>query len=188
MTDVVSKILSVFENRGDEKYADEVVSQQEHALQCASFAIAEHASNEMVAAALLHDVGHILGDQDLPRDCEIDLNDDHEEVGYAFLQAHFVKQVTEPIRMHVAAKRYLITTNPDYTKELSPTSFKSFLDQGGNLSEDELRKFESESFFEEAIQLRIWDDKAKMLENPKIKVQDFAEQLNSALLKNADEI
>jgi predicted HD phosphohydrolase len=188
MTDVVARILSVFDKRGGEKYADEVVTQQEHALQCASFAVAEHASSQLVAAALLHDIGHILGDQDLPMDCKIDLDDDHERVGYAFLQSHFVEHVSEPIRLHVAAKRYLITTNPDYAKELSPTSFKSFLDQGGNMSEDELRAFESESFFDEAIQLRIWDDKAKMLENPKIDVQDFIEQLESSLLENADTV
>ncbi len=162
MNAVVSKILSVFDQRGHEKYADEPVTQLEHALQCADLASrSPEASDTLIVSALLHDIGHILGQQDLPQEIDLNLDDRHEEIGHAFLRQHFVAAVSEPVRLHVAAKRYLCTVDPEYRKKLSPTSFKSFLDQGGEMSNAERKTFEAEPFFGDAVLLRQWDDGAK---------------------------
>ena len=98
-----------------------------------------------------------------------------------------MEQVSEPVRLHVAAKRYLCTTKPQYIDDLTQTSYKSFVDQGGKMSQQELNEFESEPFFKDAIRLRIWDDKGKMLEKPAVSVEDFLPQLNSVLRANADQ-
>ena len=182
MNAVVSKILSVFENRGSEKYADEEVTQLEHALQCACLASGSATtSDSLVAAALLHDIGHILGHSDLPSEINSDLDDRHEQIGYAFLRQHFIDAVSEPVRLHVAAKRYLCTVDPDYRRKLSPTSLKSFQDQGGEMSAGELDEFEAEEFFEAALCLRRWDDSAKQLESPEVRAEDFLPQIESTL-------
>ncbi len=180
---ILNKIVEVFNCRGGEKYADEHVTQLQHALQCAEFAAKEDGSETMVAAALLHDIGHIVGKQDLPASCDQDLNDDHEALGYEFLYVHFGDEVAEPVRLHVAAKRYLCTTEPRYIDTLSPTSHKSYLDQGGEMSDEELREFESNEFFEAAVRLRKWDDAAKDPENIDLEIEQFLPQCRSVLEK-----
>ncbi|QEG24034.1 HD domain-containing protein [Mariniblastus fucicola] len=182
MNKLVEQILNIFDRRGNEKYADEDVTQKEHALQCASFAISEGESDSMIVAALLHDIGHILGDDDLPANCSEDLDDGHEEVGHSFLKSHFIDAVIEPVRLHVAAKRYLSTTDPQYKDKLSPTSLKSLADQGGDMSEEELAEFRENPFFDDAIRLRFWDDEAKKLEMPQVEVSDFAKKIEAVLL------
>ena len=84
MDAIINKIVSVFDNRGNEIYADEEVTQLQHALQCAEFAKNNNESDTMIVAALLHDIGHIISPTDLPPDCDHDLDDDHESVGYDF--------------------------------------------------------------------------------------------------------
>jgi phosphonate degradation associated HDIG domain protein len=158
---VINHILNAFRQRGDEKYADEGVSQAQHALQTAMLARSHQAPDSLVVAALLHDLGHILSDQDLPESCHENLDDKHEELGFAFLTQHFDAEITDPIRMHVAAKRYLCTIEPDYRQRLSPTSLKSYFDQGGEMNVAEKLAFESEPHFSAAVRLRRWDDLAK---------------------------
>lgn len=170
MHEIVSRIQQTFSQRGGEKYADEGVTQLQHALQCAALARQEQASSAQVVAALLHDIGHILGNRDLPPNTAADLDDHHERVGHAFLRNHFGEVVADPVRLHVAAKRYLCTKDPSYQTHLSPTSYKSFLDQGGLMNPEEVAAFEREPFFEQAVQLRRWDDTGK---DPVAQVPDI---------------
>lgn len=181
MSDPIGRIWEVFETRGNEKYADEDVTQQQHALQCALMAIEEGEPDELVVAALLHDIGHILGNEDLPTDCTKQLDDAHEDRGFEFLKAHFSDAVSEPVRLHVAAKRYLVTVDPDYRNKLTPTSLKSFHDQGGEMNTDEVKEFESNPHFEAAVRLRRWDDQAKKTDFAYVNVKDFAKKLENAL-------
>ncbi len=181
MSQPIERILEVFAARGDETYADEDVTQKEHALQCAVLAMEAGESDELIVAALLHDIGHILGEQDLPADCSKDLDDAHEDRGYEFLKAHFTESVSEPVRLHVAAKRYLVTVDPEYRDKLSPTSLKSFEDQGGEMNTDEVRAFESNPHFQAAVRLRKWDDQAKQTDFPPIEVKQFTDKLEHAL-------
>lgn len=158
---VLSQIEQVFNQRGGESYADEPVNQLEHALQTANLARENQASDTLVCAALLHDLGHILHNDQLPATTGENLHDQHEERGYQFLKSHFSPAVAGPVRLHVAAKRYLCSTQPGYLSALSPTSLKSFYDQGGQMGNQEIDEFERDPYFRDAVLLRRWDDRAK---------------------------
>lgn len=159
---IIDEILLAFDSKGHERYAKEDVTQLEHALQTAALAQAQHASPTLVCAALLHDLGHILGGAQMPEKITEDLHDQHEEKAYHFLLHHFGDEVAEPVKLHVPAKRYLCTTAPDYEQHLSPTSLKSYYDQGGRMTPQELKNFESNPYYRDALQLRRWDDEAKV--------------------------
>jgi phosphonate degradation associated HDIG domain protein len=158
---VISKIVNAFEQRGSGRYGKESVTQLQHALQSGQLAEDSGADNRLITAALLHDIGHILGDHAMSTDCELNLDDKHEAIGYHFLRQHFGNAVADPVRLHVVAKRYLCTMNTEYEGKLSPTSLKSYQDQGGTMSADEVEQFEAEPYFREALRLRHWDDTAK---------------------------
>jgi phosphonate degradation associated HDIG domain protein len=181
-TDAIERIVSVFEQRGHEKYADEEVTQLQHALQCAGLARQAAAGSHQVAAALLHDIGHILGDDDLPADCGSDLDDHHETVAQGFLGQYFDESVCAPVRLHVAAKRYLCAIESGYEEQLSPTSLKSLQDQGGRMTEQEKLQFESEPFFREAVTLRRWDDLAKDKDAAEARISDFLTELKASMV------
>ncbi len=174
------KILRIFEQRGGERYGSEGVSQLEHALQCAQLAVQEQAPARLVAAALLHDLGHLLDTGDLPHDVAANLDDHHETKAAEFLRSEFGEAVSEPIRLHVVAKRYLCTIQPEYAGQLSPTSYKSFLDQGGKMSRSELEAFEAEPYRTEALLLRRWDDLGKQVAHVTPPIEHFLPHLAEA--------
>jgi [1-hydroxy-2-(trimethylamino)ethyl]phosphonate dioxygenase len=158
---VADEILEVFEKRGAGAYFGEPVSQMEHALQAAHFAEKENAPAHLVVAALVHDIGHLL--EETPEDiADHGIDAKHEEIGQAWLQKRFGPEVWEPVFLHVAAKRYLCATDHAYLGKLSPASVLSLKLQGGPMSETEVRRFESNRFSQEAVQLRRWDDLAKV--------------------------
>src|SRR5262249_26828453 len=129
MSDAVETILESFRARGASAYLGEPVTLREHMLQTAAAAEAEGAPAELVAAALLHDVGHLLHDG--PEDAaEHGLDTEHEEVGFRFLASRFPDTVVEPVRLHVAAKRYLCAVDPAYRDLLSSASLLSLELQG----------------------------------------------------------
>jgi phosphonate degradation associated HDIG domain protein len=138
----------------------EAITQYAHAVQCARLAQEHGCPPAMIAAALLHDVGQLI--DDAGNKAELDGSDGrHEDTGAAFLGAYFSSEVTEPVRLHVAAKRYLCVVEPGYRAGLSAASELSLQLQGGPLSGDEIAAFESEPFFAEGILLRRFDDGAK---------------------------
>lgn len=160
-SNVINHIVSVFSQRGSELYGSEAVTQLQHAIQSALLAKRDGAEEPLVAAALLHDIGHLLGNAPLPTSETQNYDDKHENKAYGWLLDHFGAQIADPIRLHVAAKRYLCTVDPDYSNILSPTSLKSFHDQGGVVSDEEKAAFEQEPYYQEALRLRRWDDEAK---------------------------
>ena len=158
--DIVDQILELFETRGAAAYLGEPVSQTEHALQAAYLAVQEGASDALVAAALLHDIGHLLGPEDDPAERGIDAV--HEDRGCAWLAPHFGPEVTEPVRLHVMAKRYLCAVDAVYRGLLSPASIRSLELQGGPLNAGDAEAFGYSPHAAGAIRLRRWDDKAKI--------------------------
>src|SRR5262249_42166074 len=127
---VVPFVLGLFAERGSAEYGGEAVSQTEHALQSAWAAEKAGADSAPITAALLHDVGHLL--HRLPENCaEMGVDDRHEELGARWLQRHFGPEVSEPVRLHVPAKRYLCAIEPGYLERLSPASNLSLRLQGG---------------------------------------------------------
>lgn len=177
-------IIALYRQRGNEIYGDEDVTQAEHAIQAAVLAERQGASDEQILAALLHDIGHILADDKLPGSNEENLDDGHENRAFHWLCEHFGKEIADPIRLHVSAKRYLCTVTPEYCQTLSPTSYKSYLDQGGPMSELELQLFRQEPFCEQAIALRRWDDQAKDTEMAIPDIAHFAGRIQAGLDKN----
>ena len=158
---VLDRIFELFRQRGENRYGGEDVSQTQHALQAALAAEREGATDALIVAALLHDLGHLL--HQLPDDCaDHGIDDQHEELACRWLMRHFPNAVTEPIRLHVAAKRYLCATDPHYLAELSDASRQSLALQGGPFTAEQAREFESHPHFEASIRLRQWDEVAKV--------------------------
>lgn len=172
----VEKILNLFRERGDSEYGGEPVTQLEHALQCATLAESEGAEASLIAAALLHDVGHLL--HQLPDDApDQGIDDAHEELGYRFLARTFGDDVAEPVRLHVPAKRYLCATDAEYLSKLSEPSVVSLQLQGGAMDDAEVAKFEAGPFAKDAIRLRRWDDEAKVVDLKTPTLDHFAQYL-----------
>lgn len=158
---VTDQIFQIFCEKGGDAYFGEPVSQLEHALQAAAQAEQEDAPDWLVAAALLHDIGHLL--HDLPEQiADLDIDTQHEDLGHAWLARHFGPEVAVPVRLHVEAKRYLCATGPEYLAQLSPASVQSLALQGGPFNEAEAHEFEQRPFAREAVRLRRWDDRAKI--------------------------
>ena len=160
---VYDTIADLLERRGDAAYVGEPVSQKEHALQTARLAEMQGADDALIAAALLHDIGHLLvADADAGEDkAAAGIDTRHEDGGAAWLASYFPPEVTEPIRLHVAAKRYMCATDLNYRVRLSPASERSLQLQGGPMSDTERAEFESNPHYANAVRLRHWDDTAK---------------------------
>ena len=160
------------------------MSQLEHALQAASLARANGASAALITAALLHDIGHILDEEETrqePPGRGKSLDDAHEERGYLWLRDHFGPEVSDPVRLHVASKRYLCTVEPEYLNRLSPTSLQSYHDQGGSMAEQEVKAFESEPHHQAALSVRRWDDGAKVVGMKIPTIEDFVPEFKATL-------
>jgi len=183
---VIREILSLFRERGQSQYGGEAVSQQEHALQAAFFAEQSGADAATVAAALLHDIGHLL--HDLPDDApEQGVDDRHENLAADWLATRFGPDVVEPVRLHVTAKRYLCATDADYLRQLSPPSVLSLRLQGGPMTDAEAREFEKHPFHQVAVAVRRFDDAAKVPDLPTPSLEHFAVSVDRAITKSREE-
>jgi len=171
---IVDEVIELFARWGGDLYFGEPVSQLEHSLQTAFQAEQEGASDALIAAALLHDVGHLL--HKLPEDiADRGVDGRHEQVGAMWLARYFPAAVTEPIRLHVAAKRYLCAVDGEYQCRLSAASIRSLALQGGPMSDKEVQEFEAAPYAREGVRLRRWDDLAKVagLKAPELAQYQF---------------
>ena len=157
----VDALFIYMEKRGQSFY-DEVVTQLEHALQCAALATRNGASHTLITGALLHDIGHIILDEHNADKAFLDMDLNHEEIGAQYMEPFFPEAVTTPIRLHVPAKRYLCKTDASYYDGLSEASKRSLKVQGGIMSNEEREAFEQIPHFQDALTLRRWDDLAKV--------------------------
>jgi [1-hydroxy-2-(trimethylamino)ethyl]phosphonate dioxygenase len=160
-TTIIDDIFALLTGHGQAAYLGESVSQAEHAVQAAWAAEQAGAESALVVAALLHDIGHLLhhhGEQ-----CaRVGHDDRHEERGQVWLQRWFGPEVTEPVRLHVAAKRYLSAVEPAYREGLSEASVRSLQLQGGPFTPAEVSAFLAEPHARAAVALRRWDEAAKV--------------------------
>ena len=168
-SDSLSHIIYLYERWGHDSYS-EAVSQVAHAEQAAELARLGGSDDALIAAALLHDIGHLLVLDSTNGVSRFDSDDNHESVGARFLARCLGVEVTAPIALHVAAKRYLCLSDPAYFATLSPASVASLALQGGPMREDEALRFERSPHFSTAINLRRWDEAAK---DSTAKVQPF---------------
>ena len=173
-------LLDLYQHRGAGWYSGEPVTQTEHALQSAWLAEQAGCDDTLVTAALLHDIGHLL--HELGEDCALEgLDDEHEQVAAGFLARWFPRSVTEPIRLHVPAKRYRCGTDAVYCGQLSSASQLSLQLQGGPLDAAACREFEREPHAVAALQLRDFDDEAKVVGLQTPELQHFRQSLESCL-------
>jgi phosphonate degradation associated HDIG domain protein len=161
-SDILERVEHWFALHGATSYDGnrrESVNALAHALQCAQLAEDARADSALVAAALLHDVGHFVAIAEVGEMADVD--DVHELRGVAVLVRDFPPAVIEPIRLHVAAKRWLTAVEPAYLHRLSPASAHSLAQQGGPFRGSEIGRFEALPFAGDAVRLRRWDDLAK---------------------------
>lgn len=149
----VNLIAALFSSERMRAYLGEPVTLMQHMLQAAALAEAAGAPNHLVAAALLHDVGHVRQ--------QADADDRHADRGADWLAKWFPARVTEPVRLHVAAKRYLCAVEPAYFSRLSEASVRSLAEQGGPMSPSEVQAFERQPYMDGAVAVRRWDEVAK---------------------------
>ncbi len=155
-----SKILELYRTRGDLAYEGEGVTQLQHAWQCGRIAERAGATPELQLACWLHDLGHLMSSRSgTPTLAGVE--ERHEEIGAAVLLPIFGAQVSEPVALHVAAKRYLVATRPDYAHLLSPDSRRSLALQGGPMTVPDCMRFATLDHAAESVRLRVWDDHAK---------------------------
>jgi phosphonate degradation associated HDIG domain protein len=157
----LTRIEQLFRQQGHTQYGgarEEPVTALDHALQCAQLAEQAGAEPVLVAAALLHDIGQLMDSEGSD-----DLEDNaHEYRAVPLLNHAFGPWVAEPVRLHVAAKRYLVSLESDYVCQLSPAAIHTLGLQGGAMSPAEMRAFEAQPFARQAVALRRWDDQAKV--------------------------
>ena len=158
--DIVNYIEDIFDRRGAESYLGEDVTMSQHMLQAAHCAEKSGADGSLIVAALLHDIGHYKNE--IPEtSLAKGIDNYHEEAGANFLEDYFPLSVVEPIRQHVAAKRYLCAVKSDYFERLSAASIHTLNLQGGAMNEEEVKEFEKNVYLEQCINLRYWDEDAK---------------------------
>lgn len=176
---LIDHIFDLFRTRGDLLYGEDVTERM-HAMQCGTLAIHRGCKPTLIAASLLHDIGHLL--HDLGEDiAERGVDARHEDVGWAWLGTWFPPAVTEPVRMHVAAKRYLCAIHPSYLAGLSPASRRSLELQGGPMSPEEVDQFEAAPFWEDAVTLRHFDDLGKDAHLEEVDLEAFRPALMESL-------
>ena len=157
----IATIVELIAGKGERRYGLSAINQRAHALQAAHLAEQTGCDPALIVAALVHDIGHMVHDLgDDPAAQGID--DHHEDLGAAWLADRFGPAVSQPVRLHVAAKRYLCGKEPDYFARLSPDSVSSLALQGGPMSAAEIAAFEAQPHAAEAIQLRRFDECAKV--------------------------
>ena len=176
---IVDKIINNYQTKKN-FYIGEKVTTSDHMLQTAMLAEKNHSSKSLICACLLHDYGHfVIENPDLLVTKSLD--GEHEKVGFDFLKDYFKPEVTEPIKLHVLAKRYLCR-NKSYYDLLSNPSKISLELQGGIMSKEEVLIFTSLKFYKDAIILRKYDDDAKIPNIKMKKIDDYRNLITSQLI------
>lgn len=172
--------LDIYQTQGQRPYT-EVVSQLEHALQCAWLAERESGDGDLVTAAFFHDIGHMMQKHGQGA-ADRGIDDKHEDIARGWATRSFNDRVAQAMGLHVEAKRYLCAIRPEYFNTLSPASVKSLELQGGPMTADEVAEFEAIPHHMDAVKIREWDDRAKVanLETPGI--EHFRPYLEASLV------
>ena len=173
MTEPIGLMREMFDGEGLRDYLGEDVSMAQHMLQAAGLARAAGAADHLVVAALVHDIGHFTGVIS-GRELMAGKENHHDDSGADWLAGWFGPEVTEPVRLHVAAKRYLCAVDPAYIDALSDASVYTLKLQGGPMNDAEVKAFEGSPYYSDAVALRRWDDMAKDANASAPAFDDFA--------------
>lgn len=178
--DVFNELSAIYEDLAYGQYGLTLINQYAHAVQAGMHAKRRGLPATLTVAALLHDLGHMLyslGEHPAAQG----VDDRHEEIGAEWLGLHFGPGVVEPVRLHVAAKRYLCALDPTYFARLSPDSVESLALQGGAMCEQEVIAFQALPYWQEAVALRQIDEAAKDPHAPLPAFSSFRDEIVSAL-------
>lgn len=183
---ITNEIMDLYEGYGGNEYAGEKVTQLEHMAQAAQLAEEQGYDEEVILAAFLHDIGHIAeaakGDNEMDGFGIVD----HEALGADFLREKgFSKKVARLVESHVEAKRYLTVKDPAYYGQLSEASKKTLEYQGGPMTPEEAEAFEQYPLFELIIQMRKWDEQAKVEHKPLPDMDHFRQMIFRHLSEHA---
>lgn len=178
----IAAIFALFERWGGDHYG-EAVTQLNHALQTAHNARSAGEPDAIVAAALLHDIGHLLQEEGEDA-AERGIDTMHQDLGAAWLAQGFGPEITEPVRLHVEAKRYLATRTPGYVGGLSAASLESLQLQGGPMTGAEADVFATHPAFDAAVRLRLYDDQGKVDGAQIAPLSAYREQLLALAFRN----
>ncbi|HVX49638.1 MAG TPA: HDIG domain-containing protein [Chitinophagaceae bacterium] len=161
--EITAEIQELFEDHGNEDYDGEPVTQTSHMIQCAMQAMAEGADMELIIGGFLHDIGHLLRYKMQTEDMGGYGVMNHDGLGGEYLRGNgFSERVCAMVEQHVAAKRYLVSTNPSYKDKLSQASLETLMKwQGGLMTKEEITAFQNQLFFNDIIKVRLWDEEAK---------------------------
>jgi len=181
--EVTKEILGLFETHGNEDYDGEPVSQTSHMVQCGMLAMAVGGDMELVIGALLHDVGHLLRYKMQSEAMGQYGAVNHEGLGGEYLRNNgFSERICAMVEQHVAAKRYLVSTDPTYKDKLSAASLQTLMQwQGGLMSEQEIAEFKNHPFFDDIIKVRMWDEEAKDGQAVLLPIKHFAHLIHEYL-------
>lgn len=179
--EITEKLMEMVFRKGGDLYGGEAVTQEQHALQAAFLAEQDGQPAHVIVAALLHDVGHLF-EPEFNNALESQNDGRHEDIGFAFLKRWFGPEVTEPVHLHVDAKRYLCATRPGYFDTLSPASVHSLALQGGPMSAEEITAFEILPGHKDAVHVRIYDDLAKDVEKKTPDIRHFMKYVEAVAL------
>jgi phosphonate degradation associated HDIG domain protein len=182
-TIIIDQIFSLFERYGSESYGEHA-TQLQHALQVAELARRNGCTSALIAASLLHDIGQFMDDAGNAAET-LGIDARHEISGARFLEAYFPASVSEPVRLHVAAKRYLCAVDPDYLDTLSRASRLSLKYQGGPMTPEESHTFETEPLHTDAVTLRRFDDTGKQPDWFPPDLASYRAMLESLLISRA---
>jgi phosphonate degradation associated HDIG domain protein len=180
---ILNEVFDLYEKHGAADYIGEPVSQLEHMSQAAELAIEQGFDDEVVVAAFFHDIGHLC----VPRTAENDLHGlgtvSHEKIGANFLREKgFPERVALLVENHVQAKRYLTHKHPEYLARLSDASIKTLAYQGGSMTAEEALRFERDPLFKEYVQMRLWDEEAKLPHRPVLPLQNIRQRAKQVLM------
>ena len=187
---VADEIMDLYKGYGGAEYAGEKVSQLEHMAQAAQLAEEQGYDEEVILAAFLHDIGHIseTANGEIPPAKGMDGFGikDHEELGAEFLRGKgFSKKIVRLVQSHVEAKRYLTVKDPAYYAQLSEASKKTLEFQGGPMTREEAEAFEQYPLFPLIIQMRKWDEQAKIVNKPLPDLQHYRQMILQHLRNSA---
>lgn len=178
MSHAYQALHHLFEVEGNGEYLGEAVTMAQHMLQTGAAARRAGASVALVVAAVAHDVGHFTGVR-TGRDLMQGTDNHHDEVAASWLSRWFGPAVTEPVRLHVAAKRYLCAVDPTYRGRLSEASRYTMGVQGGPMSAEEADGFSRLPYAADAVELRRWDDLGKDPDSAPLSLEDFRQDIDA---------
>jgi phosphonate degradation associated HDIG domain protein len=182
---ITDEIMKLYEGYGGAEYAGEKVSQLEHMVQAAQLAEEQGYEEEVILAAFLHDIGHISEAAKGENEMDGFGVRDHEELGAGFLRGKgFSKKIVRLVESHVEAKRYLTVKDPLYYAQLSEASRRTLEFQGGPMTEEEAAAFESYPLFDLIIQMRKWDELAKIENKPLPDLEHYRSMMFHHLSNN----